>query len=55
MNADTRAVTLRICEVTAALPLCCNAPLQAVVDMVDMKIMASLAQQSTQTAVTKGV
>jgi hypothetical protein len=42
-------------KVTAALLLRCNAPLQTVVDVVDMKIMTSLPNQTTQTSATKGV
>jgi hypothetical protein len=46
---------LRKRKVTAALLLRCNAPLQTVVDVVDMKIMTSPLHQSTQTSATKGV
>jgi len=42
-------------KVTAALLLRCNAALQTVVDVVDMKIMTSLPHQSTETSGTKGV
>jgi hypothetical protein len=42
-------------KVTAALLLRCNAPLQILVDVVDMKIMTLLHHQSTQTSAMKGV
>jgi hypothetical protein len=50
MNAPTGAVSLCICKVTGALLLSCNAQLQTVVDVVDMKIMTSFSQQPTQTS-----
>jgi hypothetical protein len=42
-------------KVTAALLLRCNAPLQILVDVVNMKIMTLLCHQSTETSAIKGV